>query len=112
MSKSASPAVAVAAAETAVEAIGQGYDAAVDLRLKYCKRSGGDSRLIVIDDDKYRDLALPGGFLIRNVPKSINCDKGERIRFSSDLLSFQQVFPLFTDKEQYILVEFMLILLL
>ena len=90
MSKKASP--AVAAAEAAVEAIGLGYDAAVDLRLKYCKRSRGDSRLIVIDDDKCRDLALPGGFLIRNIPKSINCDKGERIRFSSDVLSFQQVF--------------------
>ena len=86
---------ALAAAEAAVQAIGLGYDAAVDLRLKYCKRGGGgDSKLIVIDDDKCRDLKFPGGFLIRNVPKSINCDKGERIRFSSDLLPFQQVFPL------------------
>ncbi|KAL6338062.1 hypothetical protein AAG906_010628 [Vitis piasezkii] len=96
MSKKASP--AVAAAEAAVEAIGLGYDAAVDLRLKYCKRSRGDSRLIVIDNDKCRDLALPGGFLIRNIPKSINCDKGERIRFSSDVLPFQQMSEQFNQE--------------
>lgn len=77
-----------AAAEEAIESIGLGYDMTVDLRLKYCKKQ---SRLIAIDDDQVRDIAIPGGILVRNVPKSINCDKGERLRFSSDVLSFQQV---------------------
>jgi hypothetical protein len=36
-------------------------------------------------------MVIPGGFSIPNVPKSIKCDKGERLRFSSDVLSFQQV---------------------
>ncbi|XP_004299896.1 PREDICTED: MACPF domain-containing protein At4g24290 [Fragaria vesca subsp. vesca] len=59
------------AAEIAIASIGRGYDVSIDLRLKYCK---GESRLIEIDDD--------GG---------IKCDKGERTRFRSDVLSFQQM---------------------
>lgn len=77
-----------AVAEAAIECIGLGYDVAEDLRLKYCKKQ---SRLIGIEDDQVRDIAIPGGILVRNVPKSINCDKGDRLRYSSDVLSFQQV---------------------
>lgn len=82
-----------AAAESAIRSIGLGYDLTVDLRLKYCKKSpaGGDPRLIAIEDNLVREIAIPGGVCIPNVPKSINCDKGERMRFGSDLLSFQQV---------------------
>ncbi|XP_027179847.1 MACPF domain-containing protein At4g24290-like isoform X2 [Coffea eugenioides] len=78
-----------AAAEAAIECIGLGYDMAVDLRLKYCKKL--QSRLIAVDDDQVRDIAVPGGILVQNVPKSIKCDKGERLRFGSDVLSFQQM---------------------
>lgn len=77
-----------AAVKAAIESVGLGYDLAEDLKLKYCKRS---SRLIVIDDDQVRDLVVPAGIAVRNVPKSIKCDKGERLRFASDVLSFQQV---------------------
>ncbi|GFY93863.1 MAC/Perforin domain-containing protein [Actinidia rufa] len=89
------------AAETAIESIGLGYDLAVDLRLKYCKKhnSAADPRLITIDlDDKVRDIAIPGGILIPNVSKSIKCDKGERLRFSSDVLSFQQMSEQFNQE--------------
>lgn len=82
-----------AAAEEAVQCIGLGYDLTVDLRLKYCKKQQTKerSRLISVDDGQARDIAIPGGILVQNVPKSIDCDKGERMRFSSDVLSFQQV---------------------
>lgn len=83
-----------AAAESAVQSIGLGYDVAEDLRLKYCKgMSKPARRLISIDDDQVRDIVIPGtgGILIQNVSKSINCDKGERMRFRSDVLSFQQM---------------------
>lgn len=63
----------------------------IDLRLKYCKGDSNDSCLIEIDEDGGREIVLPGGFSIPNVPKSIKCDKGERTRFRSDVLSFQQV---------------------
>lgn len=84
------------AAEIAIQSIGLGYDIAIDLRLKYCKRDTGsnnsnDSRLIDIDEDQGREIVLPGGISIPSVSKSIKCDKGERMRFSSDVLSFQQV---------------------
>lgn len=84
--------VALKAAQNAIQSIGLGYDLTVDLRLKYCKScSLSDPRLIAVDDDQLRDIAIPGGFCIPQVPKSIKCDKGERMRFGSDVLSFQQV---------------------
>lgn len=79
------------AAAIAIGSIGRGYDISADLRLKYCKGDSIDSRLIEIDEHDVRDLVLPGGVSISNVSKSIKCDKGERTRFRSDVLSFQQV---------------------
>ncbi|GJX17036.1 perforin domain-containing protein [Tanacetum coccineum] len=78
-----------AAAEAAIGSIGLGYDVTEDLRLKYCKGSAG--RLIGIDDEFVRDVVVPGGILIQNVSKSINCGKGERVRFGSDIWSFQKM---------------------
>ncbi|GER49670.1 MAC/Perforin domain-containing protein [Striga asiatica] len=85
-----------AAAEEAVKSIGLGYDLTLDLRLKYCKRE--QSRLIAMDDDLVRDIAVPGGILVQNVPKPINCDKGERMRFSSDVIPFQQMSEQFNQE--------------
>lgn len=86
------------AAEEAIEAIGLGYDLGFDLRLKYCKKNS--PRLIVINDDgkQVHNMVIPGGFSIPNVPKSIKCDKGERLRFSSDVLSFQQMSEQFNQE--------------
>ncbi|KAL1539027.1 MACPF domain-containing protein-like protein [Salvia divinorum] len=84
-----------AAAEEAVQCIGLGYDLTLDLRLKYCKKQ---QRLIAIDDGQVRDIAIPGGTLVQNVPKSINCDKGERVRFSPDVFSFQQMSEQFNQE--------------
>lgn len=81
------------AVAAAIESIGLGYDLAEDLKLKYCKRNSAEPRLIFIDDDQVRNLVVPPGKLsIPNVPKSIKCDKGDRLRFASDVLSFQQVY--------------------
>ncbi|KAG6398553.1 hypothetical protein SASPL_140019 [Salvia splendens] len=84
-----------AAAEEAVQCIGLGYDLTLDLRLKYCKKQ---QRLIAIDDGQVRDIAIPGGTLVQNVPKSINCDKGDRVRFSPDVFSFQQMSEQFNQE--------------
>ncbi|KAF7842789.1 MACPF domain-containing protein [Senna tora] len=83
------------AAEIAIASIGRGYDISNDLRLKFCK---GDSRLIEIDENDGREVVLPGGVSIPNVSKSIKCDKGERIRFRSDVLSFQQMSEQFNQE--------------
>ncbi|XWS55323.1 hypothetical protein CRYUN_Cryun10bG0165100 [Craigia yunnanensis] len=86
------------AAEIAIGSIGCGYDIGMDLRLKYCKGGSKDSCLIEIDEDAGREIVLPGGISIPNVSKSIKCDKGERTRFRSDVLSFQQMSEQFNQE--------------
>ncbi|XP_044978562.1 MACPF domain-containing protein At4g24290 isoform X1 [Hordeum vulgare subsp. vulgare] len=81
------------AAESAIRSIGLGYDVAADVRLKFCKQRGApDPSLIELDRDGTQDIVLPGSLTtVSGVPKSIKCDKGERMRFRSDVLSFQQM---------------------
>nr|CAB3459888.1 unnamed protein product [Digitaria exilis] len=81
------------AAAAAIAAIGRGYDVVSDVRLKYCKGklADPDARLIDLSHDEVQDVVLPGGIKVAAVPKSITCDKGERTRFRSDVLSFQQM---------------------
>ncbi|VVA92543.1 unnamed protein product [Arabis nemorensis] len=87
------------AAEVAIGSIGCGYDLAIDVRLKYCKGGSKDSRLLDISDgDGNCEILLPGGISIPNVSKSIKCDKGERMRFRSDVLSFQQMAEQFNQE--------------
>ncbi|XP_021728519.1 MACPF domain-containing protein At4g24290-like isoform X1 [Chenopodium quinoa] len=89
---------AAKAAEVAIGSIGRGYDISADLRLKFCKGDTLDSHLIVIDEDHSQEIALPGGISVPNVPNSIKCDKGERTRFRSDVLSFQQMSEQFNQE--------------
>ncbi|XP_062096473.1 MACPF domain-containing protein At4g24290 [Humulus lupulus] len=86
------------AAEIAIGSIGRGYDISIDLRLKYCKGDSTKSCLIEVDQDEGRQIVLPGGITIPNVSKSIKCDKGERTRFRSDVLSFQQMSEQFNQE--------------
>ncbi|KAG8646055.1 MACPF domain-containing protein At4g24290 [Manihot esculenta] len=86
------------AAELAIASIGCGYDITADIRLKYCKRGANNSQLIEIDEGGGREIVLPGGIVIPNVSKSIKCDKGERTRFRSDVLSFQQMSEQFNQE--------------
>ncbi|KAJ0016622.1 hypothetical protein Pint_10525 [Pistacia integerrima] len=79
------------AAEKAVSVIGFGYDLCSDVRLTACKPGPSGSRLIEMDQTRTRDLVFPGGVVVTNVCSSIKCDKGERTRFRSDVLSFNQM---------------------
>ncbi|XVF27602.1 hypothetical protein REPUB_Repub14bG0122400 [Reevesia pubescens] len=79
------------AAEKAVSVIGFGYDLYNDIRLSACRSGPSRSRLIELDSAVSRDLVFPGGVVVKNVPNSIKCDKGERTRFRSDVLSFNQM---------------------
>lgn len=82
---------------TAMETLGLGFDLASDFRLKFAKKcpDSSDGRLVVLDHSNPRDVVLPagggGGGVISNVPECIRCDKGDRIRFKSDVLTFNQV---------------------
>ncbi|XP_020111225.1 MACPF domain-containing protein At4g24290 [Ananas comosus] len=89
------------AAEVAIGSIGIGYDLTADIRLKFCDRSSSpeeDPCLIELDRSELHEIVLPGGLSVPNVPKSIKCDKGERMRFRSDVLSFQQMSEQFNQE--------------
>ncbi|KAG2303808.1 hypothetical protein Bca4012_062779 [Brassica carinata] len=82
---------AQSAAEKAVSVIGLGYDLTADIRLSACKSTPDGSSLLNLDPTRNRDLVFPGGIVVNNVSSSIKCDKGDRTRLRSDLLSFNQM---------------------
>ncbi|XVE48549.1 hypothetical protein DITRI_Ditri01bG0010500 [Diplodiscus trichospermus] len=86
------------AAEIAIASIGRGYDLVNDLRLNYCKGDAKDLPFIEFDEVGYYDVALPGGIQIPNVSKLIKCSKGERLRYTSDVISFEQMSEQFNHK--------------
>ncbi|KAL4271477.1 hypothetical protein GQ457_13G028540 [Hibiscus cannabinus] len=80
---------------TAMEALGKGFDITGDFRLKYAK----GTRLVVLDETNKRDIVFPGaGFTIKAVSQDIRLDKGDRIRFKSDVLEFNQMSELLNQK--------------
>ncbi|KAL7089013.1 hypothetical protein ACP275_13G162600 [Erythranthe tilingii] len=86
------------AAEKAVSVIGFGYDLTADLRLAACKPGPSGSGLIYLDRTRTKDLVVPGNVVVSGVSASIKCDKGERTRFSSDALSFNQMSEQFNQE--------------
>uniref|UniRef100_A0A5B6YGJ0 Putative MACPF domain-containing protein NSL1 n=1 Tax=Davidia involucrata TaxID=16924 RepID=A0A5B6YGJ0_DAVIN len=86
------------AAEKAVSVIGFGYDLTADIRLSACKPGPSGSRLIELDQTLTKDLVVPGGVVVPNVSTAIKCDKGERTRFRSDVLSFNQMSEQFNQE--------------
>ncbi|KAE8022922.1 hypothetical protein FH972_008683 [Carpinus fangiana] len=79
----------------ALEALGKGFDFANDFRLKFAK---GGGRLVVVDELNKRDVVIPGGATISGVPQDIRFDKGDRLRFKSDVLEFNQMSELLNQK--------------
>lgn len=82
---------AQSAAEKAVGVIGMGYDLTADILLSACKARSNRSRLIQLDESVNKDLEVLGGVVVHDVPASIVCGKGDRTRFCSDVLDFNQV---------------------
>ncbi|KAF3774626.1 MACPF domain-containing protein [Nymphaea thermarum] len=77
------------AAERAIGALGMGYDLTNDVRLAYCK--GGGRLLELHEAQPPQKVRLPDGTVVAGVPGCVRVDKGERLRFKTDALSFQQV---------------------
>ncbi|XP_047980946.1 MACPF domain-containing protein At4g24290-like [Salvia hispanica] len=82
----------------AAEALGLGFDLASDFRLKFVKRCPAGGRLVILDERRKRDVVVPGGATIRDVPESIHIDKGDHVRFKSDVLQFNQMSELLNQK--------------
>lgn len=73
--------------EKAIDSLGKGFDLTCDFRLKYCK---GDERLVLLNETVTKEIIVPGFGAFNNVPVDIKCDKGDRVRFQSDILTFNQ----------------------
>ncbi|RVW31128.1 MACPF domain-containing protein [Vitis vinifera] len=81
----------------AMESLGLGFDLTNDFRLKFAKGVPGE-RLVVLDERNKGDIVIPGGLTIPGVSEDIRCDKGDRIRFKSDVLEFNQMSELLNQK--------------
>ena len=81
--------MAVAAAEKAVRCLGLGFDMTCDLRLKFCKDSGGC--VVARSSGETAPVAVPGVGVVRDMPADVKCGKGDRVRFKSDALEFNKV---------------------
>ncbi|KAI3716940.1 hypothetical protein L1987_68181 [Smallanthus sonchifolius] len=86
------------AAEKAVSVIGYGYDLTCDIRLTGCKPGPSGSTLIELGETLTNYLVVPNGVFVNNVSSSIKCDKGDRTRFHSDVLSFNQMSEQFNQE--------------
>ncbi|XP_009605382.1 MACPF domain-containing protein At1g14780 [Nicotiana tomentosiformis] len=74
--------------EKAINSLGKGFDLTCDFRLKYCK---GDERLVLLNETVTKEIMVPGFGAFNSIPVDIKCDKGDRVRFQSDILSFNQM---------------------
>ncbi|KAI0516058.1 hypothetical protein KFK09_008730 [Dendrobium nobile] len=81
----------------ALQSLGLGFDLTSDFRIRFAK-GYPDRRLVKLDEVNTGDLVFPGGFTVRGVSRDIGCDKGDRIRFCSDVLEFNQMSELFNQK--------------
>ncbi|XBI48393.1 hypothetical protein VPH35_112149 [Triticum aestivum] len=85
-----------AAAEKAVRCLGLGFDMTCDLRLKFCKHSGGC--VVARSSRETAPAAVPGVGVVRDMPADVKCGKGDRVRFKSDALEFSKMSELFNQR--------------
>ncbi|KAJ6845367.1 MACPF domain-containing protein-like [Iris pallida] len=90
---------------TALRTLGLGFDLTNDFRLRFAKRFPDGRRLVELGggggdegEGDTRDVVVNGNVTLRDVPVSIGCDKGDRIRFRSDVLEFSQMSELLNQK--------------
>ncbi|OMO98984.1 hypothetical protein CCACVL1_03983 [Corchorus capsularis] len=81
--------------EKALNSLGKGFDLTSDFRLKYCK---GKDRIILLNQTEKTEVSIPGFGSFKDVPVDIRCDKGDRIRYQSDILDFNQMAEFFNQK--------------
>ncbi|KAI7725320.1 hypothetical protein M8C21_029668 [Ambrosia artemisiifolia] len=80
--------------QKAINSLGKGFDLTSDFRLKYCK---GKDRLVVLNESE-NELRVPGFGSFKGVSPDIKCDKGDRVRFQSDILDFNHMSEFFNKK--------------
>uniref|UniRef100_A0ACD5YYN9 Uncharacterized protein n=2 Tax=Avena sativa TaxID=4498 RepID=A0ACD5YYN9_AVESA len=88
--------MAVAAAEKTVRCLGLGFDMTCDLRLKFCKDSGGS--VVARSSGETAPVSVPGVGVVRDMPDDVKCGKGDRVRFKSDALEFNKMSEVFNQR--------------
>ncbi|KAA8532474.1 hypothetical protein F0562_032507 [Nyssa sinensis] len=81
--------------ERAINSLGKGFDLTSDFRLKYSK---GKERLVLLNETETRKLTVPGFGAFENISVDIKCDKGDRTRYQTDILDFNQMSEFFNQK--------------
>ncbi|MQL85983.1 hypothetical protein Taro_018522 [Colocasia esculenta] len=81
----------------AVQALGRGFDVTSDTRLLYCKGAQG-SRLVLVNEDKTRDIRLTEEAVIPDVPVGIDVLPGKSMRETTGVLPFHQMAEYFNKK--------------
>ncbi|XP_058781617.1 MACPF domain-containing protein At1g14780-like [Vicia villosa] len=82
----------------ALECVGKGFDLTSDFRMKFAKGLMNGGRLVVVDELNKRDVIVPGGVIIPDVSEDIRFDRGDRVRFKSDVLPFNQMSEMVNQK--------------
>ncbi|KAI3408017.1 MACPF domain-containing protein [Psidium guajava] len=80
-----------------VQALGRGFDVTSDIRLLYCKGAPG-SRLVVLDDDRVRDLVVSDGVVLPSVSADIECSRGRGKIERTSVCSFHEMAEYFNDQ--------------
>lgn len=73
-----------------IQALGRGFDVTSDIRLLYCKGAPG-SRLVRLDEEHTRDLAISHGVVVPNVSGDIDCSPGKSGLEHTPVCSFHEV---------------------
>uniref|UniRef100_A0A7N2L6W9 MACPF domain-containing protein n=2 Tax=Quercus lobata TaxID=97700 RepID=A0A7N2L6W9_QUELO len=81
----------------ALNSLGRGFDLTSDFRLNFCK---GKGRLVRLNESQKTQLQVPGFGTFNDVSIDIKCDKGDRTRYQSDILSFNQMSEFFNQSSE------------
>lgn len=79
-----------------IQALGRGFDVTSDIRFLYCKGAAG-SRLVVIDEENTKDLAVSHDLIVPNVPVDIAYSAGETERIQTGVRDFRQMAEFFNE---------------
>ncbi|KAG9445029.1 hypothetical protein H6P81_016369 [Aristolochia fimbriata] len=81
-------AAGVVVVEKALGCLGRGFDVTGDFRMKFCK---GKYRVVSLNEVEKKEMHVPGFGCFPNVSVDVKCDKGDRVRYQTDILDFHQM---------------------
>lgn len=80
-----------------IQALGRGFDVTSDIRLLYCKGAPG-SRLVHLDEEHNRDLALSQELVVPNVSSDIDFSRGKSGIEKTPVCSFEKMAEYFNER--------------